>query len=67
MNAADATWDLCLNKPYLNGGYENSSRVFGKHGWDMPALRSGTFIDGKLNDPKANNRFRNAFNFSSLC
>ena len=27
MNAADATWDLCLNKPYNDGGYENSTRV----------------------------------------
>ena len=27
MNAADATWDLCLNKAYNDGGYENSTRV----------------------------------------
>jgi hypothetical protein len=27
MNAANANWDLCLNRPYENGGYENSTRV----------------------------------------
>ena len=32
VNALNTSWSLCLNKPYLNGGYENSSRVFGKHG-----------------------------------
>ena len=26
-------WDLVLNKPYSDGGYENSSRVQ-KNGWD---------------------------------
>eukprot|EP01147_Barroeca_monosierra_P004104 gene4104-8466_t len=50
MNALNTTWSLCLNKPYLNGGYENSSRVFGKHGWDDPDLRCGVYIDGVLND-----------------
>eukprot|EP00466_Bigelowiella_natans_P012104 jgi/Bigna1/34803/e_gw1.7.56.1 len=34
INAANATWDLCLNKPYLDNGYENSTRVFGVHGFD---------------------------------
>eukprot|EP00475_Leptophrys_vorax_P031316 TRINITY_DN4739_c0_g1_i1.p1 TRINITY_DN4739_c0_g1~~TRINITY_DN4739_c0_g1_i1.p1 ORF type:complete len:450 (+),score=136.76 TRINITY_DN4739_c0_g1_i1:690-2039(+) len=59
MNARNVNWDLCLNKPYLNGGYENSSRVFKENGFDMiPAgLQSAAFIDGKLNDPSANNRF----------
>lgn len=32
MNALNTVWSLCLNKPYLNGGYENSSRVFGTKG-----------------------------------
>lgn len=32
MNVLNTTWSLCLNKPYDNGGYENSSRVFGPHG-----------------------------------
>ncbi|EGD83163.1 hypothetical protein PTSG_03794 [Salpingoeca rosetta] len=50
MNALNTTWSLCLNKPYANNGYENSSRVFGKHGWDDPGLRSGVYVDGVLND-----------------
>ena len=35
MNAAAADWDLCLDKPYGDGGYENSTRVFGDKGFDM--------------------------------
>lgn len=41
MNARGVWWDLCLNKPYTNGGYENSSRVFNQSGWDDPGLRTG--------------------------
>lgn len=52
MNAADATWDLCLNKPYNDGGYENSTRVFGTAGFDMqPPMHAATFVYGKINDP----------------
>mmetsp|Transcript_16031 Transcript_16031/g.22487 ORF Transcript_16031/g.22487 Transcript_16031/m.22487 type:complete len:424 (-) Transcript_16031:303-1574(-) len=59
INAANATWDLCLNKPYLDNGYENSTRVFGVHGFDdmrpwggHNAGMSATFVaDGALNDP----------------
>ena len=55
MNAANATWDLQLNKPYSDSGYENSSRVFGPYGWDMqPPLRCATLIKGMLNNPKVN-------------
>ena len=32
VNAANATWILLLDKPYTDGGYENSSRVFGAAG-----------------------------------
>mmetsp|Transcript_19111 Transcript_19111/g.31838 ORF Transcript_19111/g.31838 Transcript_19111/m.31838 type:complete len:424 (-) Transcript_19111:16-1287(-) len=35
INSKNATWDLLLNKPYGDNGYENSSRVFGKAGFDM--------------------------------
>jgi hypothetical protein len=57
MNAANANWDLCLNKPYEDGGYENSTRVFGKHGFDMkPPLISAVWINGTLNDPNAMQR-----------
>lgn len=52
MNAANQNWDLILNAPYENGGYENSTRVFGKAGFDMvPPLHCATFTDGTLNDP----------------
>ena len=34
----------CLNKPYLDGGYENSSRVFGARGFDMlPRLLAAVY------------------------
>ena len=33
MNALNATWELQLNRSYTDGGGENSSRVFGIHGW----------------------------------
>ena len=37
----------CLNKPYLDGGYENSSRVFGARGFDMlPRLRAAVYAPG---------------------
>jgi hypothetical protein len=59
MNAHNANWDLCLDKPYLNGGNENSSRVFGKNGFDMLpyGLESAVYIKGVLNDPSADNRY----------
>lgn len=51
INAADTTWDLCLNRPYLNGGYENSSRTFPGAGWDMPAARTAVQVEGELGRP----------------
>eukprot|EP00193_Tetraselmis_chui_P017157 CAMPEP_0177775366 /NCGR_PEP_ID=MMETSP0491_2-20121128/14054_1 /TAXON_ID=63592 /ORGANISM="Tetraselmis chuii, Strain PLY429" /LENGTH=326 /DNA_ID=CAMNT_0019293911 /DNA_START=1286 /DNA_END=2269 /DNA_ORIENTATION=- len=55
MNARNATWDLCLNEPYLDGGFENSTRVFGSGGWEMePPLRAAVRLNGphcSLNDP----------------
>eukprot|EP00483_Globobulimina_turgida_P003659 UN03665 len=52
MNANNNTWNLCLNVPYSDGGYENSTRVFDKNGWTMiPPLQCGTYIDGELNNP----------------
>ena len=32
LNISDLRWDLLLNKPYGDGGFENSSRVFGAAG-----------------------------------
>lgn len=54
INAANQTWDLLLNKPYGDGGFENSSRVFGSLGFDMqPPLVCGTSIQPAeaLNNP----------------
>jgi hypothetical protein len=52
MNVFNATWDLQLNKPYADGGYENSSRVYGEEGFDMqPPLRCNVFVNGTINDP----------------
>jgi hypothetical protein len=49
MNAKGVWWDLCLNKPYSNGGYENSTRVFNSSnnpGWDDPGLRTAAKVYG---------------------
>jgi len=55
MNVNSATWDLCLDKPYWDSGNENSSRVFGQHGFDMQHMHSSmkaqAFTDGGINDP----------------
>jgi len=58
MNAYNATWDLVLNEPYANGGYENSSRVFGTNGFDMqPPLICSVNIDGgSINTPYSGNK-----------
>ncbi|CAE7476842.1 PPIA [Symbiodinium natans] len=55
MNAFNTTWELCLNKPYGDGGYENSTRVYGSKGWTMePPLRCAANVQplGALNNPK---------------
>jgi hypothetical protein len=58
MNAANQNWDLILNAPYENGGYENSTRVFGKAGFDMvPPLHCATYVDGMLNNPASGPSF----------
>ena len=60
-NGTSATWDLCLNKPYDDGGGENSSRVFGTSGFDMqPPLHVRTFTDGALNVPGSGATFWSA-------
>jgi hypothetical protein len=62
MNARGTWWDLCLNKPYTDGGYENSTRVFNHSaggtkpgaGWDDPGLRTAARVRGcALNEPPA--------------
>jgi hypothetical protein len=57
MNSLNATWDLVLNKPYADGGYENSSRVFGDGGYDMqPPLTCAVHVDGTVNDPSSEDK-----------
>lgn len=53
MNALNATWDLCLAKPYADGGWENSSRLFGPKGFDMqpPLYCAAQVQGGRINDP----------------
>jgi len=54
MNAFNKSWDLVLNAPYADGGYENSSRVFHQAGFQMrPPLRSAVKLhpEGLINDP----------------
>jgi len=50
MNAIDTTWDLLLNKPYMNGGYPNDT-------WDMKTMKTAVFVDGRVNDPSVKNVF----------
>ena len=46
-------WDLVLNKPYSDGGYENSSRVQ-KNGWDNVGVKAAAKVHGcTLNDPSS--------------
>mmetsp|Transcript_14472 Transcript_14472/g.35005 ORF Transcript_14472/g.35005 Transcript_14472/m.35005 type:complete len:408 (+) Transcript_14472:189-1412(+) len=54
VNARATTWALSLNKPYINGGYENSSRVFGAAGFDMPRAKAGVRVStgaASIDDP----------------
>lgn len=58
MNAMNATWDLALNKPYADGGYENSSRVIGVNPFDMqPPLRCAVALAGTINQPDTQDRY----------
>lgn len=57
INAHAATWALCLNKPYANSGYENSSRVFPGKGWDFSSnVVYAVHVDGSLNVPSKKNK-----------
>ncbi|KAE8905953.1 hypothetical protein PF003_g9547 [Phytophthora fragariae] len=53
LNARNATWNLWLNRPYRDGGHENSTRVDPEHGFDMlnSGMRSAVFVKGPINDP----------------
>ncbi|GMF19670.1 unnamed protein product [Phytophthora lilii] len=53
LNARNATWNLWLNRPYRDGGHENSTRVDPRYGFDMlnSGMASAVFVNGDINDP----------------
>jgi hypothetical protein len=53
MNALGADWNLLLDRPYGDGGLENSSRLLGAAGFDLVryGLRSAARVYGAVNDP----------------
>lgn len=54
LNAINTTWNLWLDRPYRDGGHENSTRVDPAFGFDMfgKGLRSAAFVPGEVNDPR---------------
>jgi hypothetical protein len=60
MNALNTTWDLLLNRPYGDGGGEDSRRV-DPEGWTMtlppanPPLYCRAHVNGPINDPSTPN------------
>ena len=50
LNAFNTQWDLMLTHPYRDGGRSVT-------GWDMKGVETAVYIDGKVNDPSAANRF----------
>ena len=63
MNALATVWNLFLNKPYTDGGWEHSARSMGPRGFDMmtadPPLRSAAKVYGPLNWPLVKNGAEN--------
>ena len=49
INALNTVWDLLLVQPYRDGGPPIN-------GWDIQGLKTAVHIEGKLNDPEADNR-----------
>ncbi|KAJ3311498.1 hypothetical protein HDV04_003985 [Boothiomyces sp. JEL0838] len=56
MNAANQDWVLLLNRPYADGGGENSTRVYGSDGFDIVGRKHAVSIKGKLNDINSVNK-----------
>lgn len=50
MNALNTQWDLMLTHPYRDGGRSITC-------WDIPGVETAVYIDGKVNDPSADNKF----------
>ena len=44
MNALNTTWDLLLNKPYMDGGQPHNE-------WEIPGDKTAVKISGTLNNP----------------
>src|SRR5436190_12206994 len=44
MNALNSTWDLLLNKPYLDGGKPDDA-------WEIPGAKTAVHVTGTLNNP----------------
>jgi len=49
MNALNTTWDLQLDKPYMDNGKPDNS-------WEIPGAKTAVHIDGTLNDPSDTDR-----------
>lgn len=49
VNALNTVWDLLMTRPYRDGGRAVS-------GWSLKGLETAVHINGKLNDPEAENR-----------
>ncbi|PWU15426.1 MAG: hypothetical protein C5B50_15435 [Verrucomicrobia bacterium] len=45
MNSLNTTWDLLLDKPYLDGGIAHNE-------WEIPGLKSAVHVRGILNQPR---------------
>lgn len=44
MNALNATWDLRLDKPYMDGGKPHNE-------WEMAGMKTAVSVNGTLNNP----------------
>ncbi|HEX3718461.1 MAG TPA: sulfotransferase [Verrucomicrobiae bacterium] len=44
MNALDTTWDLMLDKPYMDKGTPNNA-------WEIPGDKTAVHVNGTLNNP----------------
>jgi len=44
MNAINTTWNLYLNKPYMDGGSP-------KNDWDINGIKTAVYVEGEVNNP----------------
>src|SRR5260370_27603202 len=49
MNALNTTWDLRLDKPYMDGGKADNA-------WEMPGMKTAVQVRGTLNSPADQDR-----------